>query len=149
MGCRTSVWVECQVNPECRLIVHVDHHYERDESASAPRGKSGGRSASIKPDTEFDYPYVCSSGNMLEHVVSVQTNILAARQRAKALIIENAKDTNTTLSVSMIAAIIALVTFISLVIGMAIKNKMHKKVVNAETTMLNDAETATTYATFF
>merc|ERR1712228_426183 len=140
-SCRTSVWVECQNNPDCRLIVHVDHHYERNEK---PQKKV---KAQQQQDSEYDWPYVCSSGQMLKNVISVQTNILAARQRAKAMIIEN-NNGKIPLSMGMIITIIALVTFIVLAGCTVLFKKKNKKMPSQEPILSNEQSTAS-YATFF
>merc|ERR1711933_581205 len=92
---------------------------------------------------EVDYPYVCSSGALFDNVISVQTNILAARQRAKAMVIGNKNGTNN-LSVALMASLVALATFIGLsVITLFYKKKIMKKVLSSsssEESMLNDEE---------
>ena len=52
-SCRTSVWVECQNNPDCRLIVHVDHHYEREERQN--RGNSNKHSVIQQDSDSYDW----------------------------------------------------------------------------------------------
>merc|ERR1712232_145001 len=151
-SCRTSVWLECQMNPDCRLIVHTDHHYKREDTTSNKKNKKMQQTNPLNSDADaVDYPYVCSSGALFQNVISVQTNILAARQRAKAMVIGNRKNVSNNLSVALMACFVALATFIGLcAITLFYKKKMKKVVPSAsEESTLNNEESNVSYATFF
>ena len=86
---------------------------------------------------------------MLKNVISVQTNILAARQRAKSMIIENSSNSingNTSISVALITSIVAFLAFIGFAVSALLLKK--KMLPSAEPILRGGDESSASYATF-